>query len=124
MFRCKTRQRRWFLRLTLLTIMLTLPVAAMLLHALEISSLTAVQSSINGYKPALTVIRLTVIGLIAFGWPRLIQYAHQKGQISTTRKTQLSTLRWRAVGWLLIIELLLGQNLVGRLLTALDGGAA
>ncbi|MCH8134775.1 MAG: hypothetical protein IIB77_02215 [Proteobacteria bacterium] len=112
------------MRLTLLTIMLTLPVAAMLLHALEISSLTAVQSSINGYKPALTVIRLTVIGLIAFGWPRLIQYAHQKGQISTTRKTQLSTLRWRAVGWLLIIELLLGQNLVGRLLTALDGGAA
>ncbi len=112
-------KRRWFLRLSILSVALSLIVGVVLMHALQISAMTAVQSSVNSYKPFLTGLRLVVIGLIAYAWPKLIQYAHQSGRISKERRTQLLSLRWRMVGWLLIIELVLGQNLVGRVLTAM-----
>ena len=104
----------------MLTIVLALTIGTVLMYALKISSVVAVQSSIDSYKPFLTGLRLFLIGLIAYAWPKLIQYAQQSGRISKERRTQLSSLRWRTVGWLLIIELLLGQNLVGRLLRAMD----
>ena len=103
----------------MLAIVLALTIGTVLMHTIEISSVVAVQSSIESYKPLLTGLRLAVIGLIAYAWPKLIQYAQQSGRISKERRTQLLAQRWRAVGWLLIIELVLGQNLVGRVLTAM-----
>ncbi len=114
------RNRRWFLRLTILTIVFALTIGVVLMYALQISTVAAVQASIESYKPLLTGLRLFLIGLIAYAWPKLIQCAQQSGRISKERGRQLSSLRWRTVGWLLIIELLLGQNLVGRLLRAMD----
>ncbi len=114
------RHRRWFLRLTILAIVLALTIGTVLMYALQITSVVAVQSSIDSYKPFLTGLRLMVIGLIALAWPKLIQYAQQSGRISKERKAQLLAQRWRMVGWLLIIELVLSQNLVGHVLTAMD----
>ncbi len=114
------RNRRWFFRLTILAIVLALTIGTVLMYALQISSVLAVQSSIDSHKPFLTGLRLMVIGLIAYAWPKLIQCAEQSGRISKERRTQLSSLRWRTVGWLLIIELVLGQHIVGRVLTATD----
>lgn len=119
-----TDKRRWFLRLSILSVALSLIVGVVLMHMLQISAMVAVQSSINSYKPFLTALRLVVIGLIAYAWPNLVQYAHRSGRISERRRTLLSSLRWRTVGWMLIIELVLGQNLVGHLKTALDWAAA
>ena len=65
-----------------------------------------------------------VIGLIACAWPKLIQYAQHSGRISKERGTELESLRWRIVLWLLIIELLVGQNLVGRLFSTMHGASA
>ncbi len=104
----------------MLTIVLALTIGTVLMHTIQISSVVAVQSSIDSYKPFVTGLRLVVIGLIAYAWPKLIQYAEQSGRISKERGTQLLAQRWRLVGWLLIIELVLGQNLVGRVLTAMD----
>ncbi len=104
----------------MLTIALAITIGTVLMHTIQISSVLAVQSSIDSYKPLLTGLRFIVIGLIAYAWPKLIQYAQQSGRISQERGTQLLSLRWRMVGWLLIIELVLGQNLVGRVLTAMD----
>ena len=125
MFRNRLKgQRRWFLRLTILTIVLALTISTVLMHALEISSVVAVQTIINSYTSYLTGLRLMVIGLIAYAWPKLIQYAQHTGRVSNERGTELKSLRWRIVVWLLIIELLVGQNLVGRLLSAMDGAGA
>ena len=104
----------------MLAIVLALTIGTVLMHTIEISSVVAVQSSIESYKPFVTGLRLAVIGLIAYAWPKLIQYAHQSGRISKERGTQLLAQRWRIAAWLLIIELLLGQNLVGHVLTALN----
>ena len=118
------RHRRWFLRLTILTIVLALIISTVLMHALQISSVVTVQSIINSYTPYLAVLRFMVIALIAFAWPKLIQYGQHSGRISKERGTELKSLRWRIVLWLLIIELLVGQNLVGQLQTAMDGAGA
>ncbi len=118
------RHRRWFLRLTILTIVLALSIGTVLMQALQISSVVAVQSIIDSYTPYLAGLRFVVIGLIAYAWPKLIQYAQHSGRISKERGTELKSLRWRIVVWLLIIELLVGQNLVGRLLSTMDGAGA
>jgi len=104
----------------MLTIVLALTIGTVLMHTIQISSVVAVQSSIESYKPFVTGLRLAAIGLIAYAWPKLIQYAQQSGRLSTERGTQLLSLRWRIVVWMLAIELLLGQNLVGHVLTATD----
>ncbi len=116
-------KRRWFLRLIVLTVVFALTIGAVLTHALQSSTLVALQSSIDSYNSVLTGLRLTVIALIAFCWPRLIQYARHSGRISNDRGTELDSIRWRIIGWLLVIELVLGQNLVGHLLTAFDWSA-
>ena len=118
------RQRRWSVRLSLLFIVIALTVSASLMHALNISSLAAVQSFIDSYTPYLMGLRLLIIGLIASAWPRLIRYAQHSGRMSEERGTELESLHWRIVVWLLIIELLVGQNLVGRLSGGIGGAGA
>ena len=118
------RHRRWLLRLTILAIVLALIISTVLMQALKISSVVTVQSIINSFTPYLAGLRVMVIALIAYAWPKLIQYAQHSGRISKERGTELESLRWRIVVWLLIIELLVGQNLVGRLLSPMDGAGA
>ncbi len=118
------RHRRWFSRLTILTIVLALTISTVLMHALKISTVVTVQSFINSFTPYLTGLRFMVIALIAYAWPKFIQYGQHSGRISRERGTELKSLRWRIVLWLLIIELLVGQNLVGRLLSAMNGAGA
>ncbi len=69
----------------------------------------------------MTVIRLMIIGLIALIWPKLVQYSERSGAISIERSTELRKLRWRIISWLLVIELLLGQNLIWHVLQTWDG---
>ena len=109
------------MKLAMLTVVLALIIGAVLMYALKASTVAAVQSSIDSYTPYLMGLRLLAIALIAYAWPKLIRYAQHSGRISTELETQLQSWRWRMVSWLLIIELLLGQNLVGRLLGAIGG---
>ena len=46
-------------------------------------------------------------------WPRLVYLAHQSRPDRREKRDSLLALRWRVVGWLLVIELMLGQNLFG-----------
>lgn len=112
-------KRRWFLRLTVLTVVFALTIGVFLMHALQSSTVVTLQSSVDAYSSILTGLRVAVIGLIAYAWPKLIRYAQQSGRMSQERGTELNSLRWRIVGWLLVIEMLIGQDLVGHLLTAM-----
>ena len=118
------RHRRWFLRLTILAMVLALTISTVLMQALQISTVVTVQAFINSFTPYLAGLRLMVIALIAFAWPKLIQYGQHSERISKERGTEIESLRWRVVVWLLIIELLVGQNLVGRLLSTMDVAGA
>lgn len=117
-------RRRWFVLLTLLTFGLALGIGAFLWHAVQTSSVVAIQTRIEVMKPVVTAIRLLLIGVVALAWPAMTRALHQWGRVDEAGVGRLSSLRWRIVTWLVVIELLLGQNLLGRFLSALQGAGA
>lgn len=115
------KRRSGLVVMSLLTFILVLAVGAYLWQAIEASSLTVVQTQIGQLKPFLTKIRLLLIGLIAFFWPTIMNLLYRIGRIDAEGRVQLLTLRWRVVTWLVVIELILGQNLLSQFLTAWQG---
>ena len=114
-----TVRRRWFVLLTLLVFGLALGIGAFLWHAVQTSSVFAVQTRIDVMKPIFIAIRLLVIGLVALSWPAVTRALHRRGRVDEAGAARLLSLRWRILTWLVTIELMLGQNLLSRFLTAL-----
>lgn len=117
-------KRLWFLRLCVLTIVSAIMIGAVLMVSLKSTSLESLQSSIDDYRTKMTAIRLMIIGLIALIWPKLVQHTERSGAISIERSTELRKLRWRIISWLLVIELLLGQDLIWQVSQTWDGRGA
>ena len=113
--------RRGLLGLSLLAIVSAVGVGVLLWQAAELSSMAQVAARVDDLKPVATGIRLVLIGLVAILWPWLIGLAHWAGRIGEQQCDDLLAQRWRFVGWLLVIELVLGQALVGRLFAATTG---
>ena len=114
-------RRRWFVLLTLLAFALALGIGAFLWYSVQTASVVAVQARIEAMKPVSTAIRLLVIGLVALSWPAIPRALHRRGRVDAAGEARLLSLRWRVVTWLVVIELMLGQNLLGRFLAALQG---
>lgn len=114
---------RWFVMLTLLAFGLALGIGAFLWHSVQTSSVAAIQIRIDVLKPVLTTIRFLLIGLVALSWPALTQGIHRWGRVDEAGAARLLSLRWRIVTWLVVIELMLGQNLLGRFMSALQGAS-
>lgn len=117
-------RRRWFVLLTLLAFGLALGIGAFLWNAVQTSSVVAIQTRIEVLKPIFSAIRLLVIGLVALSWPAVTRTLHRWGRVDEAGAAQLLALRWRVATWLVVIELLLGQNLLGRFLAALQEASA
>ena len=113
--------RRWFLGLSLLVLALVMTVGALLWQAVALTSLAAVSRTIDAFKPIAGVVRLSLIGLLALFWPRLVAFAARTRNADDGTKAHWLALRWRVTGWLLVIELLLGQDLLGRFWAAING---
>jgi hypothetical protein len=114
-------RRRGFLGLSLLAIALTIVVGAVLWQAVELSSVSRISDQIDKIRPVASGVRLVLIGLVAALWPRLVGIAHRHDRIDEGRRDALLAQRWRVVGWLLVIEFVLGQNLLGRLVAITTG---
>lgn len=114
-------RRRWFVLLTLLAFGLALGIGVFLWYSVQTSSVVAIQSRIEVMKPAATAIRLMLIGLVALAWPAMTRALHRRGCIDEAGIGYLLSLRWRVVTWLVVIELLLGHNLLGQFLAAVQG---
>ena len=104
-------RRRWFVLLTLLAFGLALGAGGILWHSVETTSVVAV----------LTGIRVSLIALLAMGWPWIVNTLQRWGRLDETEATNLLAVRWRIVTWLVVIELVLGQNLLGQVLAVLQG---
>ncbi len=114
-------RRYWFPGLSLLALALVLAVGALLWQAVALTSLAAVSQTIDGFKPIAGVVRLTLIGLLALFWPRLVAFAARTRNADRRTRVHWLGLRWRVTGWFLVIELVLGQDLLGQFLAALNG---
>ncbi len=117
-------RRRWFLTLSLVAFGGVIAVGLVLWQAVELNALSTVSERVAAAKPFASAIRFALIGLLALAWswsPAL--WAGAYGNDDRTHARWMA-LRWRVVGWLLVIELVLGQNLIGRFLGAISGPVA
>ena len=117
-------RRRWFFLLTLLAFGLALGAGGILWHSVQTTSVVAVQTRIDALKPLLTGIRVSLIALLAMGWPWIVNALQRCGRLDDTQATNLLAVRWRIVTWLVVIELVLGQNLLAQVLAVLQGSGA
>ncbi len=117
-------RRRGFFLLTLLAFTLALVAGGILWYSVETSSVNEVQTRVDAMKPIFTGIRLFLIILIAVLWPFVTNNFHRVGRIDKAQATTMLALRWRIVIWLVVFELVLGQNLLGQVLALLQGSRA
>lgn len=117
-------RRCWFVLLTLLAFGLALGIGALLWQSVQTTSVVAVQTRIEVMKPVFTAIRLLVIALVALLWPAVTRTLHRWRRVDEAGVARLLSLRWRVMTWLVVIELMLGQNLLGQFLAALQGASA
>ena len=115
---------RWSVRLTLLAVTLTVIVGWALWQSVALSSISEIQQRIDSMQATITGIRLSVIALIAIAWPLVISIIQQRRHFSSENAAALKSLRWRIVMWLIVIELLLGQNLISQMLGLLQADPA
>ncbi|NNJ93537.1 MAG: hypothetical protein HKP57_02215 [Halobacteria archaeon] len=108
--------------LTLLAFALTLGMGGILWYSVKTSSVSEIQAQVDSLKPVFTGIRLFLIALVAMAWPFVTNSLHRWGRIDKAQATMMLALRWRIVTWLVVIELVLGQNLLGQVLALLQGG--
>ena len=116
MFNNSGAKRKGFLIATLLAVLLTALVGYWLMHRLQTDSVQSVQQSIDSWRLTLTLWRWTVIALVAFGWNVGVEHFAKTAKIHSALADQLHRYRWRAVTWLVILELVLGQGLVVKFL--------
>ncbi len=117
-------RRCWLLLLTLLAFALTLITGGILWHSVGTSSVSEIQTRVDAMKPVFTGIRLFLITLVAMAWPFLASGLYRWRRIEEGQRDTLDNMRWRVVTWLVVIELVLGQNLLGQVLAVLQGSRA
>ena len=109
-------RRRWFLSLSLVAAAAMIAVGVVLWRAVGLSSLATVSARVDELGPLLGGLRLALIGALAVAWPWLSSLRLRADDEAT--RARWTALRWRVVGWLLVIELVIGQNLPGRFFSA------
>ena len=114
-------RRRGLLTFSLLALVLAGAVGIGLWYAVAVNSMTSVGEQVARYGVVAGVMRGVAIGTFALGWPRLLAYLQRGGRITVSDQVLLLAARWRIVGWLLIIELLLGQQILTRFVGAWGG---
>lgn len=112
-------RRRWFLTLSLVAVGGVIAVGLVLWQAVGLSSLSTVSERVAAAKPFASAIRFALIGALALAWPRLPAL-----WAGTSGNDDPAHARWMALRWLIVIELVLGQNLIGRFLGAISGPVA
>ncbi len=117
-------RRRWFVGLSLLAVGLIFVAGAILWQAAELTSLSVVSDQVARLKSFAGAIRLLFIAALAALWPKLVDLTVHSGRVDAAERSQLHALRWRVIIWLLIIELIVGQDLFSRFLMVTIGAVA
>ena len=112
MFNNLRAKRKSFLLLTTLAALLTGLVGFLLMHRLQTESVQSVQDSLYAWRMTLMLIRWTSITLVALSWNYFIARLASIGMISHDKVAPLTEMRWRAVSWLVLLELVLGQGVL------------
>ena len=114
-------KRRGFLLLTITAAALTVLIGFVLWNSIQTHSVQTLQEEVAHWQPLLTGVRWVLIGSLALAWPYLCHCLVRSGNLGKSEALQLTSLRWRIVGWLVVIELILGQGMIVKLLASMVG---
>ncbi|TGD72164.1 hypothetical protein E4634_15975 [Mangrovimicrobium sediminis] len=101
--------------------LLTAGAGYLLMHRLQTESIQSIQQTMDTWRVALTLLRWGVIAVVAFSWSHVVQRLSASGKLSSVQAEYLTGLRWRAVTWLIILELVLGQGMVVKFFDIIAG---
>lgn len=121
MFNNARPKRKGFLLLTLTAVVLTALVGFFLMYRLQTESVQSIQHSVDSWQSSLTAIRWAVIILITLFWNNLVGGLAKSGIIDEQQITGLTALRWRAVTWLVLLELIVGQDVLIKATSFISG---
>lgn len=121
MFNNARPKRKGFLLLTLTAVVLTALVGFFLMHRLQTESVQSIQHSIDSWRSSLTAIRWAVIILTMLFWNHLVGGLAKAGIITEQQTADLTAQRWRAVTWLVLLELIVGQGVLIKATSFISG---
>lgn len=114
-------RRKGFLLCTAVAVLLTAGVGYLLMVRLQTDSVQSIQQNLDSWQITLMLCRWTVIALVAFSWHYAVQRFTAASKLSAVQAEHLHGMRWRAVTWLILLELVLGQGMVVKFLAHLTG---
>jgi H+/Cl- antiporter ClcA len=100
---------------------LTLLAGLCLLAWSHYQDMETIASQLEATRPWLAVWRLTVFLVLIGGWPYWMAWLGRGRGWSEARRKALRAQRWRIALWLIVLELVLVQNVVGRFIQSLSG---
>lgn len=121
MFNNARTKRKGFLLLTLTAVVLTALVGFFLMHRLQTESVQSIQHSVDSWQFSLTAIRWAVIILTMLFWNHLVSGLAKAGIITEQQTADLTAQRWRAVTWLVLLELIVGQGVLIKATSFISG---
>ncbi len=107
-------RRRGFLLLTLLALVLSATMVTVLWQRVQTTSLAAVEAEWRFWTPVMTGVRLSLIALIAAFWHPITRIFVKRDALRAEYPAPLIAQRWRVVMWLMVLELILGQEMLNR----------
>jgi hypothetical protein len=105
--------------LTLLFLVLALTAGWHLLEVASTEGLTRIETTWAAWESFLAVWRLGLIAAIAFFWSPILRALIRAGRLEPERYAALKALRWRVVGWLIVLELILVRGVLMDFLSTL-----
>ena len=106
------RMRMARVGLSLLALVLAAITGFVLWHSVQVSSVLSVQARLESWQPLLTAARIGALALVAVGGFLFLHLRHRAGRISVHVLKHRLARHWRLVAWLVVIEALLGQQLL------------
>lgn len=90
-------------------------------HSVQVSSVLSVQAHLESWQPFLTTARLGALALITVGGFGLLYLRHRAGRIDAHVLKHRLARHWRLVAWMVVIEALLGQQLLRHFIAVVVG---
>ena len=113
--------KRVFLLLSVLSLLFTLLVGLLLWSSVQTHSIQAVQQTLNEWRPLFTVVRWTGIAALLGYWPLICHWIATRQRLSFDEAKALVNARWRILIGLIVLEVILGQALLAKLVILLQG---
>ena len=107
--------------LSLLALALAAITGFALWYSVQVSSVLSVQASLESWQPLLSAARLGILALITVGGFLWLYLRHRAGRSDVHVLKHRLARHWRLVAWLVVIEALLGQQLLRHLIAAAVG---